>query len=52
MNPIKEDNDLKEKVNQVYNILEKSKDKEIDTELVEVVLKTQDLLKEINNDDD
>ena len=52
LNPIKEDNDLKEKVNQVYNILEKSKDKEIDTELVEVVLKTQDLLKEINNDDD
>ncbi len=49
---IKNDNSLKEKVEKVYNILDLSKNKEIDTETIEVVLKTQDLLEEINKNDD
>jgi|TARA_E500000318_G_scaffold53298_2_gene49608 hypothetical protein len=49
--PVKSDENLKEKVNQVYNILENSKNKEIDTETIEVVLKTQDLLKEMKSNE-
>jgi len=49
---IKNDKILKEKIDQVYNILEQSKNKEIDIEILEVVLKTQDLLKEIDKNDD
>jgi len=51
-NTIKNDKILKEKIDQVYNILEQSKNKEIDIEILEVVLKTQDLLKEIDKNDD
>lgn len=49
---IKNDNLLKEKVEKVYNILDLSKNKEIDTETIEVVLKTQDLIEEINKNVD
>ena len=51
-NTIKNDDMLKEKIDQVYKILDQSKNKEIDTEILEVVLKTQDLLKEIDKNDD
>lgn len=57
LNTIKEnkcdsDSQLKEKVTKVYNILDKTKDKEIDTETIEIVLNTQQLLEEIENHDD
>ena len=42
---------LKEKLEQVYNILDKTKEKSIDTETIEIVLSTQQLLDEMNNDD-
>jgi len=48
---VESDNSLKNKVDQVYSLLESYKEKEIDTELIEVVLKTQDLVEEINKDD-
>jgi hypothetical protein len=48
---INEDNSLKEKVDKVYSILDSYKEKEIDSTLIEVVLKTQDLLEEIEKDD-
>jgi hypothetical protein len=48
---ISEDESLKTKVDQVYSVLDSYKDKEIDSDLVEVVLKTQDLLEEIKQDD-
>lgn len=46
------DERLKEKLEQVYNILDNTKTKEIDTETVEIVLNTQQLLEEIKNNDD
>ena len=51
LSPVKEDKELKQKIDQVYNILDESKNKEVDAEIVEVVLKTQDLLREIGNND-
>jgi hypothetical protein len=48
---ISQDNSLKEKVDKVYSILESYKQKEIDTDLIELVLKTQDLVEEIQNHD-
>lgn len=48
---IKNDSTLAEKTQQVYDILHNCADKEIDTQIVETVLKTQELLKEINEDD-
>ena len=36
----------------VYDILNNSAEKEIDTTMVETVLKTQDLLREVGKDDD
>ena len=48
---IKEDNSLKQKIDQVYSILESYKEKEIDTDLIELVLKTQDLVEEIESHD-
>lgn len=48
---ISEDETLKNKVDQVYSVLDSYKDKEIDSDLIEVVLKTQDLLEEIKQDD-
>ena len=45
-----QDSALKEKIDKVYSILETYKEKEIDTDLIELVLKTQDLVEEINKD--
>lgn len=49
---IKNDSNLAEKTQKVYDILENCVDRQIDTEIVETVLKTQELLKEIGEDDD
>jgi hypothetical protein len=48
---VSSDNDLKEKIDKVYSILEGYQEKEIDTDLLEVVLKTQNLIEEINKND-
>lgn len=51
---IKEENSdsvLKEKIGKVYNILDKTKNKDIDTETLEIVLSTQQLLEDLENDD-
>lgn len=51
---IKEENTnstLKEKLEKVYNILDNTKTKEIDTSTLEVVLSTQQLLEELENGD-
>tara|TARA_Y100000289_G_scaffold64118_1_gene75525 strand:- start:1251 stop:2096 length:846 start_codon:yes stop_codon:yes gene_type:complete len=48
---IKQDPSLSDKLNKVYSILESYKDKDVDTELVEIVLKTQELIEEIEKDD-
>ena len=48
---ISEDSSLKGKMDKVYSILESYKEKEIDTDLIELVLKTQELVEEIQNDD-
>ncbi len=48
---INEDSSLKDKIDQVYSILESYKEKEIDTDLIELVLKTQELVEEIDKND-
>ena len=48
---ISEDNSLKDKIDKVYSILESYKQKEIDTDLIELVLKTQELVEEIEAND-
>jgi len=48
---IKEDDPLKQKIDQVYSILESYKEKEVDTDLIEIVLRTQDLVEEIDQND-
>ena len=48
---INEDEILKNKIDNVYSILESYKEKEIDPILIETMLKTQDLIDEINKDD-
>ena len=48
---ISNDDSLKAKVSQVYSILESYKDKEIDSDLIELVLKTQNLLEEMKQND-
>tara|TARA_B100000131_G_C18102387_1_gene606529 strand:- start:1297 stop:2133 length:837 start_codon:yes stop_codon:yes gene_type:complete len=48
---IREDISLKNKIDQVYSILESYKEKDIDTSLIELVLKTQDLVEEIQSND-
>ena len=48
---VSSDISLKNKIDKVYSILEEYKEKEIDTDLIELVLKTQDLVQEINKDD-
>lgn len=45
------ENDIKEKIGKVYNVLDESKNREIDTETLEMVLNTQQLLEDIENDD-
>ena len=49
---ISTDEKLKQKLEEVYNILDKTKESEIDTKTVEVVLNTQQLLEELENNDD
>tara|TARA_Y100001938_G_C7965784_1_gene366720 strand:- start:29 stop:865 length:837 start_codon:yes stop_codon:yes gene_type:complete len=49
---IVEDNDLKVKIDEVYSLLDSYKDKEVDTDLLEIILKTQLLVDEIEKDDD
>ena len=49
---IKSDQSLLEKTQQVYDILESCADREIDTQIVETVLKTQELLREVDEDVD
>ncbi len=51
---ISSDEKLKEKLEQVYNVLDNTKNTEIDTETVEIVLNTQQLLEDLesNNNDD
>ena len=44
---VKENKPLKEKIEKVYSILDKTKEKEIDTETLEIVLNTQQLIEEI-----
>ena len=46
-----QDNSLKEKIEQVYNVLDKTKEKEIDTQTLEIVINTQQLLEEIEKND-
>ena len=46
------DSNLKEKITSVYNILDNTKQKEIDTETIEIVLNAQQLLEEIESNDD
>jgi|TARA_R110001599_G_scaffold150463_1_gene334476 hypothetical protein len=45
-----EDTDLKEKVGKIYSILDETKERQIDTKTVELVLQTQQLLEEMKND--
>lgn len=49
---ISSDEKLKEKLEEVYNILDNTKNKEIDTETVEIILNTQQLLEELENNGD
>ena len=51
LNIINKDESLKNKIDNVYSILDSYKEKEIDSKLIETVLKTQDLIEEINKDD-
>ena len=47
---ISNDVNLKEKLEKVYNVLDNTKNNKIDTETVEIVLNTQQLLEEIEED--
>lgn len=49
---ISSDESLKEKLEEVYNVLDNTKEKEIDAETVEIVLNTQQLLEELEKNDD
>ena len=46
-----QDSNLKEKIEKVYNILDNTKTREIDTETLEIVLSTQQLLEDLENGD-
>ena len=46
------DESIKEKLKKVYDILDETKNKKIDTETVEIVLNTQQLIEEIEQNDD
>ena len=50
-NDPKMEKELKEKIEKVYNVLDNSKNKELDTETLEMILNTQQLLEDIENDD-
>lgn len=49
---VSSDEKLKEKLQEVYNVLDNTKSKEIDTETVEIVLNAQQLLEELESNDD
>tara|TARA_R110001592_G_scaffold287355_1_gene556098 strand:+ start:4463 stop:5290 length:828 start_codon:yes stop_codon:yes gene_type:complete len=51
-NPSTTDTELKNRLDKVYTILNETKNKEIDTETLELVLSTQGLLEEIDSHDD
>lgn len=54
LNEIKQENKdtgLKDKIEKVYNILDETKTKQIDTETLEIVLSTQQLLEDLENGD-
>ena len=44
------DSDIKDKFGRVYNVLDETKNKEIDTETLELVLSAQQLLEDIEDD--
>tara|TARA_S200000501_G_scaffold290000_1_gene274914 strand:+ start:674 stop:1504 length:831 start_codon:yes stop_codon:yes gene_type:complete len=46
-----QDKTIKEKIEKVYTILDNTKNREIDTETLEIVLNTQQLLEELEEDD-
>ena len=46
------DKSIKEKIQNVYSILDETKSKKIDTETIEIVLNTQQLIEEIEENDD
>ena len=46
------DKSIKEKIQNVYSILDETKSKKIDTETIEIVLDTQQLIEEIEENDD
>ena len=48
---ISSDEILKKKLEEVYNVLDNTKNKQIDTETVEIVLNTQQLLEELESND-
>ena len=49
---IKNNEVLKNKLKEVYNVLDNTKNKEIDLETIEIVLNTQTILEEIKSNDD
>ena len=44
------DEQLKEKISKVYDILEKTKEQEVNVETVEIVLNVQQLMEDLEND--
>ena len=50
-NVIQQDKTIKEKIEKVYTILDNTKNREIDTETLEIVLSTQQLLEELEKND-
>ena len=49
---IKSNNTIVEKLEKVYTVLDETKNRPIDTETVEIILNTQQLLEEIEEHDD
>ena len=47
-----ENKELKEKIQEVYNVLDNTKNKQVDTQTLEIVLNTQQLIEEIEDNDD
>ena len=46
------DSDIKQKIQKVYAVLDETKNREIDTETLEIVLTTQQILEEFENNGD
>ena len=47
-----QNDDIREKIDKVYNLLEDCKNREVDVEMIELVLRTQKLIEEIEDDAD